>query len=444
MHCWSRSNREASTRIPYACNSWRCKVCRRYEAAVTFARIREASQGLDPRGWVFLVLTLDRNAYFGGKKWLDVNEAYRSLGKMSGALLPMIGRKWGPDSKTTGKKRLRVVRKLGNRWISVVEAHRSGWPHMNVALWCPALADELRRERAERLEDPELANDVELVRDAWLRKEPCDPRVRENARRATLVGGELRQMLEASGWGIQSTAEAANDAAAVASYMVGLMKLHESSTGELAENHASAHERAGSISAAPLGERLSPAAPKQPQRDGLSDSTAPLGAGRLGNSADQPAERRGGDRADRARAPGRAATHRRGRTHSVADPRQASRNAAAASSAERSARAAHRNEPAHARNATTRRRSKRRRCTKRVACPSLCCGRFDVPPHARSVGGAEAEAEGMCLTCVLNARDFSCGFERATVRLHLRFARPYAFDPWQERRRRGPSQVVRS
>lgn len=135
---WKVDSPEKQIRIPYSCNSWRCEVCRRHEAAVAFARIKQATEPLDPSGWCFLVLTLDRDGYFSGKPWADVNEAYRALGKMTRATLSRIGRTWGPETKLerSGRsKTLRTVRALGNRWVAVVEAHRSGWPHVNLLVW---------------------------------------------------------------------------------------------------------------------------------------------------------------------------------------------------------------------------------------------------------------------------------------------------------------------
>lgn len=253
---WKRDAPPGSmqTRIPYSCNSWRCEVCRRHEAAVTFARIKEAVERrdaageleADPTGWCFVVLTFDRDGYYGGRKWLDVNEAYAQIGKMTRALLERIGREWGSEtrierrtykSKKTGKTRTveREVRTVGNRWYSVVEAHRSGWPHANLVVWCPELAEYLRREREERLDDPEVADAVELARDAWARKEPVPEAVRELARKATLVGGRFGDIVRESGWGRQSTAEVARNLEAVISYGVGLVGLHDSSIGELAK-----------------------------------------------------------------------------------------------------------------------------------------------------------------------------------------------------------------
>lgn len=247
---WKKDGSPTQTRVPYSCNSWRCKVCRRHEAAVTFARIKQAVQRVDPdtgelaadpSGWCFLVLTLDRDGYFSGKPWVDVNAAYQSLGKMSRKALERIGREWGSETREEvrqnrkGETVVRYVRTVGNRWFSVVEAHRSGWPHLNLVVWCPELAALLRREQADRLEDAELANAVALARDAWKRGEAIPSAVRELARGASVAGGRVLDVLEASGWGRQSTAEAARDIEAVISYGVKLAGLHDASVGELAK-----------------------------------------------------------------------------------------------------------------------------------------------------------------------------------------------------------------
>lgn len=232
---WQRGSPHTQTRVPYSCNSWRCDVCRRFEAAVTFARIKEATAPLPADGWCFLVLTLDRDGYYSGTPWADVNEAYRALGSMTRETLKKIGATWGPETRLEGKKRIRTVRKLGNRWVAVVEAHRSGWPHVNLLVWCPELAALLRREQDSRLDDPEIADAVHLSRDAWKRKEAVPEQVRAVARKASVVGGELLDLLEASGWGRQSTAEAARSSEAIAGYVVKLAGQHDAAAGELAK-----------------------------------------------------------------------------------------------------------------------------------------------------------------------------------------------------------------
>ena len=182
--------------------------------------------------------TLDREGYYSGQPWSDVTAAYKALGKMTRATLQRIGREWGPETaleRSGRSKQLRTVRKLGNRWVSVVEAHRSGWPHVNLLVWCPELAAKLAAERAERLEDPELADAVALARDAWKNGEPLPRAVRELARQATVLGRELGELAADCGWGLQSTAEAARSSEAIAGYVVKLAGQHDASVGELAK-----------------------------------------------------------------------------------------------------------------------------------------------------------------------------------------------------------------
>jgi len=235
------------TRVQYCCNSWRCDVCRRHEAAVLFARLRDAAvrPDLDPRGWCFLVLTLDRN------EWADVNSAYRGLSKLTNRTLKRIGRRWGPVSRTekSGRaKKERVVRALGNQWIAVVEAHRSGWPHMNLFVWCPELAELLEQEQQDTLQDPQIRDAHERSIALWrarrrLPPEAVGPRfagelpdeLRQVARKATVARGELLALLVGCGWGYQSTAERARDVESVLAYGTKLAGMHDDSLGELAK-----------------------------------------------------------------------------------------------------------------------------------------------------------------------------------------------------------------
>jgi hypothetical protein len=193
------------------------------------------------------VLTLDRNGFYSGQRWTedgaleavspwaDVTAAYRALGKMTTATLRAIGARWGDATKLVGKKRRREVRVLGNKWVAVVEAHRSGWPHVNLLVWCPELAELLRHDREDRLEDPVISDAVSRARDAWSRREPIPSAVRESARKAVVLGGELLGVATDCGWGRQSTAEQARDSAAIAGYIVKLAGQHDSSVGELAK-----------------------------------------------------------------------------------------------------------------------------------------------------------------------------------------------------------------
>lgn len=240
---WNRERPHEQKRVPYSCNSWRCETCRRPVAQKMFARLKQActaidpetGEPLDPRAFVFLVLTLDRNGHRSGRPWRDVNEAWSELGKMTTALTKRIGATWGWETRLKGSKRPRWVRSVGNRWVAVPEAHRSGWPHMNLILWCPELAEHLEEDRDARLADPELADAVAEAQALWRSKLPIGPELRERARRAVTVRGALREMITAAGWGYQSTAERARNLEAVLGYGIKMAGLHEASLGELAK-----------------------------------------------------------------------------------------------------------------------------------------------------------------------------------------------------------------
>jgi hypothetical protein len=195
---WKRGAPDVQTRVAYSCGSWRCPVCRRHEAAVTFARIREATSRAeyDAEGWVYLCLTIDRNGYYTGRPWYDVTAAYRSLGSMSRRTLKRLRRGWD--------ERLRA-------WYSVVEAHKRGWPHVNIVAYAPSLARELSISKSARLADG------------------------ASERESTLIQGRLLEHVMACGWGRQSTAEKVRDSAALAAYGVKLAGEHDQTIGELAK-----------------------------------------------------------------------------------------------------------------------------------------------------------------------------------------------------------------
>lgn len=196
---WRRGVPAVKTRVPYSCNSWRCEVCRRHEAAVTFARIKEATrrEGYVSSGWVFIVLTLDRDGYYSGKAWVDTDTAYRELSRMSRNFLARLRRAFNGAP--------------GSSWVAVVEAHRTGWPHMNLLLYAPELASELEASRVARIE----AGATE--------------------RQSLLLSGKLLSAATATGWGTQSTAEVAHSQDAIAGYIVKLAGEADATNGELAK-----------------------------------------------------------------------------------------------------------------------------------------------------------------------------------------------------------------
>jgi hypothetical protein len=196
---WPRDRSATQTRVPYSCGSWRCPVCCRHEAAVTFARIKEATSRAEyeTEGWVYLVLTLDRDGYYSGQPWGDVSDAYRSLSRMTDNLLHRLRRAYSGEPASS--------------WVAVVEAHRSGWPHVNLLLYAPTLARELSAQKTSLLDTG------------------------STEREATLLRGELLRHATECGWGRQSTAEAARSTEALAGYLVKLAGTQDATLGELAK-----------------------------------------------------------------------------------------------------------------------------------------------------------------------------------------------------------------
>jgi len=201
IYIWSKIKPSQKTRVPYRCNSWRCPVCARHEAAVTFARIRDATAPFDAQGFVFLVLTLDRNGYYSNQVWRDATDAYKALGKMSERFLKRL-RRWMERGGMTP---------FGSEWIAVVEAHRSGWPHMNLMIYAPELAEFLANENAERA------------------------RIGLSSRECTLLPIEIADAAVSAGWGRQSTGERVRDRNAVAGYITKLAGNADASGAEVAK-----------------------------------------------------------------------------------------------------------------------------------------------------------------------------------------------------------------
>ena len=188
------------TRRVYRCASWRhAGPCARHEASVTFARMREAVSRPEysPSGWVLLVLTLDRDGYYSGSAWHNEQVAYRELSRMSRNFLARMRRDYDGEPASA--------------WVAVVEAHRSGWPHVNFLVYAPALATELEAQRIARVDDG------------------------ATERESLLIGGKLRIAAEATGWGRQSTAEVAHSTDAIAGYLTKLAGQHDATMGEISK-----------------------------------------------------------------------------------------------------------------------------------------------------------------------------------------------------------------
>jgi hypothetical protein len=206
IYTWERGEGRPSKilRRPYRCQSWRHEgPCARREAAVTFARMKEAFERPEfaPDGWIFCVLTLDQRGYYSGRPWSNIQVAYRELSRLSRNFMARVRRLCTANGWTSP----------GSNWVATVECHRSGWPHVNFILYSPELAQVLEALRLAKLQ--------------------CG----QDERAAVLLDGELRAAAIETGWGPQSTAEQARSKDALAGYVVKLAGQLESTSGELAK-----------------------------------------------------------------------------------------------------------------------------------------------------------------------------------------------------------------
>lgn len=199
---WQKNNSTLKTRIPYRCGSWRCEDCRVHEAHVAWTRMRDAFEPLDASGIVFLVLTLDRKCTYSKKKhWNTAQDAFRELGALTSGFLRNL-RRW---AKSNGWKPLK------NQWVQTIEAHQSGWPHANIVLWSPELAEWIAEEKKAKLDD----------------------HITEDQSR--YVSSYLADMVTRAGWGLLSTAERANSKEETLGYICKTAGKVDESIGELAK-----------------------------------------------------------------------------------------------------------------------------------------------------------------------------------------------------------------
>lgn len=169
-----------------------------------FARIKEAFKDVPASECVFLTLTLDRAKL----DVRDAREAFRLLSSMSQSMKRRLDNWQEKQGWET----------VGNRYVAVVEAHRSGWPHMHWVMHAPDLAVALAEQhRSARV-------------------------LGMNEREGKLLWGDLLDLVERSGWGYQSTAEAVRSSDAMAGYMSKLAGELDDTKGELAKMTQLPHE----------------------------------------------------------------------------------------------------------------------------------------------------------------------------------------------------------
>ena len=106
--------------MPFRCQSWRCARCRwgrNQDDAELIAQIIRRNGG--PEDWVYTVLTFDQRGCFGGP-----SEAYARIYDQFRNLTKCLRRRYADV-----------------QWISTLEQHFSGWPHINVLFRAPSMVE---------------------------------------------------------------------------------------------------------------------------------------------------------------------------------------------------------------------------------------------------------------------------------------------------------------
>lgn len=140
---WSKTDAAEPVKWqPMRCCSWRHEgPCQRFRASLDYARIAQALESHNREHVVYLVLTLDPSAW-DGAGWLgwdgetperrpDAKGDYNAIA----AAYDALGDRWGIFAKE-------LRRKFGKfHYVSTVEAHKNGWPHLNAIIVSEELAN---------------------------------------------------------------------------------------------------------------------------------------------------------------------------------------------------------------------------------------------------------------------------------------------------------------
>lgn len=168
--------------------------------------MKEAFEPFNAADIVFLVLTLDPQEHHRGKT--DLAQVYKEFTRRGANLLKRF-RRWMKKNR---------MEPFGSEWVSTIEAHKSGVPHINYMVHSPDLTAMLRADAESRRVGGE--SNVDSI----------------------IIQGELRQHLQACGFGWRSTAEAVrldddakNGVSKLAGYITKIAGNSEKTHGELAK-----------------------------------------------------------------------------------------------------------------------------------------------------------------------------------------------------------------
>lgn len=151
---WRKSQPTAISWKPARCYSWRHDgPCRKAKASEDYARIKEALEKQERDLITYAVITLDPSAWTG-EGWAKIQKKDGRIEKRPrregakedqaaiGASYRALADRWGQFAKA-------LKREYGNfSYVSTVEQHRSGWPHMNVIFVNEKLAKHVKAEGA--------------------------------------------------------------------------------------------------------------------------------------------------------------------------------------------------------------------------------------------------------------------------------------------------------
>lgn len=137
---WKKSDKSAEVKFrPAKCCSWRhVGPCAKSRAAEDYKRIAAALANHDRSHIAYLVLTLDPKAW-DGEGWLGVPGQRRERVRVERGA---ISQAFDALSDRWHVLRQSIVREHGKiRYVSTVEVHKSGWPHLNVIIVSESLAN---------------------------------------------------------------------------------------------------------------------------------------------------------------------------------------------------------------------------------------------------------------------------------------------------------------
>lgn len=149
---WRKSNPTEIQWRPARCYSWRHDgPCRRHKAAEDYSRIKEALANVPREAVTYAVLTLDPSAW--------TKDGWAKIPKKSGKIEKRPRREGAKENQAAIGASYRA---LADRWhhlatslrreygkfsyVSTVEQHRSGWPHLNVIFVNQEIADHVKAE----------------------------------------------------------------------------------------------------------------------------------------------------------------------------------------------------------------------------------------------------------------------------------------------------------